>query len=203
MSEENVCVVDDDESVRESLSELLDAAGYRVESFPSAAQFLASQAIGVCACLITDVRMPDMDGIALQEELVRRGESFPVIVMTGHGDVPLAVRAMRAGATDFIEKPFKQETLLTSVSQALSSGRQKSVPVDPKTIERLESLTAREREIMDLMVYGHPNKVIAQKLEISFRTVEVHRGRVLAKMGTENVAELVRMVLSGVPERRL
>lgn len=203
MPDQIICIVDDDENVRESLGELLDAAGYQVESFASAGQFLAGGTIRSCACLITDVRMPDMDGIALQEELARQGGRFPVIVMTGHGDVPLAVRAMRAGATDFIEKPFQQETLLTSVRQALAGGQKKSATMDPKIAQRIESLTAREKEIMDLMVHGHPNKVIAQKLDISFRTVEVHRGRVLAKMGTENVAELVRMVLSGGAETRL
>lgn len=201
MSEQTICVVDDDESVRESLGELLDAAGYNVQSFPSATHFLSSGALGSCSCLVTDVRMPDLDGIALQEELARRNIAFPVIVITGHADVPLAVRAMRAGATDFIEKPFKHETLLASVRQALASGARKPAATDPKVAESLASLTAREREVMDLMVHGHPNKVIAQKLNISFRTVEVHRSRILAKMGAENVAELVRVVLSGAPDR--
>lgn len=196
MSEQTICIVDDDENVRESLGELLDAAGYAVHSFSSAEQFLADGALGSCSCLVTDVRMPHMDGIALQEELARRAVGFPVIVMTGHADVPLAVRAMRAGATDFIEKPFKPDTLLSTVRQALASGSRTSAPVDPKVAQRMAELTAREREVMDLMVHGHPNKVIAQKLDISFRTVEVHRSRVLAKMETENVAELVRLVLS-------
>ncbi|HEY8948716.1 MAG TPA: response regulator [Rhizomicrobium sp.] len=193
---EQICIVDDDENVRESLGELLDAAGYTVHSFSSAEQFLASSMPASCSCLVTDVRMPDMDGIALQEELARRGVRFPVIVITGHADVPLAVRAMRAGATDFIEKPFKPDTLLSAVRQALASGSRANTPVDPKVAQRMAELTAREREVMDLMVHGHPNKVIAQKLDISFRTVEVHRSRILAKMGTENVAELVRLVLS-------
>lgn len=197
MPEQTICVVDDDENVRESLGELLDAAGYAVHSFSSAEQFLADSALGSCSCLVTDVRMPDMDGIALQEELARRGVRFPVIVMTGHADVPLAVRAMRAGATDFIEKPFKPDTLLSAVRQALISGPRTSASVDPKLAQRMAELTAREREVMDLMVHGHPNKVIAQKLDISFRTVEVHRSRILAKMEAENVAELVRLVLSG------
>jgi len=197
MSAQTICVVDDDESVRDSLGELLDAAGYTVECFPSAEKFLASGTLDSCACLITDVRMPNMDGIGLQEELARRSVRFPVIVMTGHADVPLAVRAMRAGATDFIEKPFKPEALLAAVRQALVSGSKAGTPRDPRVAERIAGLTAREREVMELMVHGHPNKVIAQKLDISFRTVEVHRSRILAKMGAENVAELVRLVLSG------
>lgn len=201
MSEQTICIVDDDESVRESLGELLDAAGYSVQSFASAKQFLAGSAPSTCSCLVTDVRMPDMDGIALQEELAHRKTGFPVIVMTGHADVPLAVRAMRAGATDFIEKPFKPETLLMSVRQALISGARTQGPENPEIAERFGGLTAREREVMDLMVHGHPNKVIAQKLDISFRTVEVHRSRILAKMGAENVAELVRLVLSA-PQHR-
>lgn len=196
MSQQMIAIVDDDENVRESLGELLDAAGYTVHSFPSAQQFLASGALEPYSCLVTDVRMPDMDGIALQEELTRRGVRFPVIVITGHADVPLAVRAMRAGATDFIEKPFKPDTLLSAVQHALASGSRTSAPVDPKVAQRMAELTAREREVMDLMVHGHPNKVIAQKLDISFRTVEVHRSRILAKMEAENVAELVRLVLS-------
>jgi two-component system response regulator FixJ len=195
-----ICIVDDDESVRESLSELLDAAGYGVESFASATRFLASDMLNRCACLVTDVRMPEMDGLALQEELVRRGKRFPVIVITGHGDVPLAVRAMRAGAADFIEKPFKHESLLDSIERALEAGLKVSAP-DPDAQRHMEELTAREREVMDLMLLGHANKVIAQELEISFRTVEVHRTRVLSKMQVKNVAELVRLVVPLMPPR--
>jgi two-component system response regulator FixJ len=202
MPAQKICIVDDDESVRESLGELLDAADYAVECFASAGQFLASEALASCSCLVTDVRMPEMDGIALQEELAHRGVAFPVIVMTGHADVPLAVRAMRAGATDFIEKPFKHEALLSAIRQALASGPKGKAAIDPKIAQRMAELTARERDVMDLMVHGHPNKVIAQKLDISFRTVEVHRSRVLAKMEAENVAALVRMVLSGAAQDR-
>lgn len=194
MSEKLICIVDDDESVRESLGELLDAMSYRVESFGSAVRFLASDVLARCACLITDIRMPDMDGLALQEELVRRGHRFPVIVITGHGDVPLAVRAMRAGASDFIEKPFNHEILLASVGRALEAGPTAFFARDPAVQKRMADLTTREREVMDLMVLGHPNKVIAQELDISFRTVEVHRTRVLSKMQAKNVAELVRLV---------
>jgi two-component system response regulator FixJ len=199
MSGKLICIVDDDESVRESLGELLDAAGYTVESFDSAARFLSSDAQARCACLVTDIRMPEMDGLALQEELVRLGCRFPMIIITGHGDVPLAVRAMRAGAADFIEKPFNHETLLASVKRALEMPPDKSTAADPAVEARMACLTAREREVMDLMVLGHPNKVIAQQLDISFRTVEVHRTRVLAKMEVRNVAELVRLVAAQLP----
>ena len=199
MAEKLVCIVDDDESVRESLGELLDAAGYAVESFASAVRFLASEAPRRCACLVTDVRMPEMDGLALQEELVRRGQKFPVIVITGHGDVPLAVRAMRAGARDFIEKPFNHQHLLASIKQALEAPAEMAAAPAPVVQERMAELTAREREVMDLMVLGHPNKVIAKALDISFRTVEVHRTRILSKMQVRNVAELVRLVAAHLP----
>ncbi|HWA30157.1 MAG TPA: response regulator [Rhizomicrobium sp.] len=193
MSEQTVCIIDDDAGVRESLHELLDAAGYRPEVFARAADFLASETLSRCACLITDIRMPEMDGLALQEELNRKQHRLPVIVITGHGDVPLAVRAMKAGASDFIEKPFKHETLLAAVERALAP--MPPVALDASVTRRIGSLTEREREVLDLMVLGHPNKMIAQKLDISFRTVEVHRARVLAKMQAANVAELVRLMM--------
>jgi two-component system response regulator FixJ len=199
MSGKLVCIVDDDESVRESLGELLDAAGYKVEGFASAMHFLASETLNGCACLVTDVRMPEMDGLALQEELVHRNHRFPVIVITGHGDVPLAVRAMRAGAADFIEKPFSPETMLSSIQHALEGRHAMSPAPDPEVQKRMQDLTAREREVMDLMVLGHPNKVIGQELDISFRTVEVHRTRDLSKMQVKNVAELVRLVGAYLP----
>ena len=202
MSGKLVCIVDDDESVRESLAELLDAAGYSVETFDSAPAFLSGDMQARCACLITDIRMPEMDGLALQEELIRRGCCFPMIIITGHGDVPLAVRAMRAGAADFIEKPFHHESLLASVKRALEALPGKAAAVDPAVAEHMTDLTARERDVMDLMVLGHSNKVIAQQLDISFRTVEVHRTRVLAKMQAKNVAELVRLVMAQLPPFR-
>jgi two-component system response regulator FixJ len=125
-----------------------------------------------------------------------------MIIITGHGDVPLAVRAMRAGAADFIEKPFHHESLLASVKRALEALPGKAAAVDPAVAEHMTDLTARERDVMDLMVLGHSNKVIAQQLDISFRTVEVHRTRVLAKMQAKNVAELVRLVMAQLPPFR-
>jgi len=191
-----ICVVDDDESVLESLRELLDAAGYETSCFSSAPQFLASDIHSICDCLISDVRMPEMDGLVLQEELVRREFRFPMIIITGHGDVPLAVRAMRSGASDFIEKPFRHETLLASVERALEP-TVRLRDANKIVAQRTAALTDRERDVMALLVLGDANKVIAQKLDISFRTVEVHRSRVLAKMQVNNIAELVRLVLAG------
>ncbi|HTQ14208.1 MAG TPA: response regulator FixJ [Rhizomicrobium sp.] len=192
-----ICVVDDDESVRESLQELLESADYSVEVFGSAMRFLASDTLARCACLVVDIRMPEMDGLELQEELGRRKFRFPVIIITGHGDVPLAVRAMKAGARDFLEKPFNEDTLLDSIRRALEAPLAgPAAAPDPAIAERMAQLTERERQVLHLLVIGHPNKVIAQKLDISFRTVEIHRARVFAKMRAGSVAELVRMVLA-------
>lgn len=196
--EATVFVVDDDEAVRESLSALLDASGLRVKAFESAAAFLAGDLPQQKACLITDIRMPDMDGLELQIELKRRGSRLPVIVITGHGDVPLAVRAMKAGAIEFLEKPYDDQTLLDSLRLALNqagnqSGDQQTAA---RVQEKLATLTPREREVFDLVVMGKLNKVIAYELSISSRTVEIHRGRLMHKMGARNLADLVRMGLA-------
>jgi FixJ family two-component response regulator len=197
-----ICIVDDDDSVRDSLRELLESSRYAVEDYNSALRFLASDAALRCQCLIADVRMPEMDGLALQRELARRGHRLPVVVVTGHGDIPLAVRAMKAGAAEFLEKPFKDDVLLASVRAALEIGASPA-RVSPATAiveERMKALTERERQVLDLLILGHANKVVAQKLSISFRTVEIHRSRVLAKMEARSVAELVRLVLAVRPE---
>ncbi len=202
MTKPLICIVDDDNSVRDSLRELLESSGYAVEDYNSAIRFLASDAVQRCQCLIADVRMPEMDGMALQRELSRRGHKLPIIVVTGHGDVPLAVRALKAGAADFLEKPFNDEALLASIHSAIEIAE--SAPktgADAAVIaERMNTLTEREREVLDLLVLGHANKVIAQKLAISFRTVEIHRARVLSKMEARSVAELVRLVLAVRPD---
>jgi two-component system response regulator FixJ len=196
--EATVFVVDDDEAVRESLSALLDASGFRVKSYQSAAAFLANDQPLQKACLITDIRMPDMDGLELQIELKRRGSSLPVIVITGHGDVPLAVKAMKAGAVEFLEKPYDDQTLLDSLRLALSqAGNQSGEEQTAAGVrEKLATLTPREREVFDLVVVGKLNKVIAYELSISPRTVEIHRGRLMHKMGARNLADLVRMGLA-------
>lgn len=199
MAETNtICVVDDDSAIRDALGILLRMSGYQVESYESAVAFLKTEAHKTCACLIADVRMPDMDGLELQKELARLGSELPVIIMTGHGDVPLAVRAMKAGAIDFLEKPFEGDALLSSINIALAARAQKKTS-DGKTDDtraRIETLTPREKEVLDQLVDGHQNKMIAYHLDISPRTVEVYRARVMEKMGARTIAELVRMTLS-------
>jgi len=191
-----VCIVDDDDAVRDALSLLVESAGYEVESFETAVAALASFREHLPACIITDVRMPEMDGLEFQKKLVEDRIPVPVIVITGHGDVPLAVRAMKAGAADFIEKPFTDEAILSSIRQSLEPN--KGV-VDSAVLELLETLTEREREVLGLLIFGHQNKVIAHRLDISPRTVEIHRARVMEKMKVRSLPELVRTAIqSGI-----
>jgi two-component system response regulator FixJ len=187
-----VFIVDDDEAVRDSLELLLEAADHSVQAFEAAADALAACRTRAPACIVTDVRMPEMDGLEFQEKLTAAGIHVPVIVMTGHADVPLAVRAMKAGAVDFIEKPFGDEAILASIEGAL---KRKPRVVDQALVERLESLTPREREVLELLVIGHPNKVIAHRLDISPRTVEIHRAHVMDKMKARSLPELVRTAM--------
>jgi two-component system response regulator FixJ len=187
-----VYIVDDDEAVRDSLALLLESAGHLVEAFEAAAEALASCRTRLPACIVTDVRMPEMDGLEFQERLAGAGIDVPVIVMTGHADVPLAVRAMKAGAVDFIEKPFSDDAIIASIETAL---KRPSRAADPAIMERVESLTPREREVMELLVVGHPNKVIAHRLDISPRTVEIHRAHVMEKMKAKSLPELVRTAM--------
>jgi two-component system, LuxR family, response regulator FixJ len=187
-----VYVVDDDDAVRDSLTLLLESAGFGVEPFESAHDALSRCHERKPACVLTDVRMPGMDGLQFQEKLAEDRIDVPVIVMTGHGDVPLAVRAMKAGAADFIEKPFADDVILDSLRSAIDNRRQ---AIDPELIAHLESLTSREREVLGLLVAGHPNKVIAYRLDISPRTVEIHRARVMEKMHARSLPELVRMAI--------
>lgn len=194
---ETVFVVDDDDAVRESLRALLEAAAFHVDDFGSAAAFLDAYKPPRPGCLVADIRMPDMDGLGLQEELARRHIALPVIVITGHGDVPLAVRAMKAGAVDFIEKPFDENLLLDSVERALESGRRlkSHASFSQMVIDRAGGLTRRERQVLEHLIAGQPNKVIAYELDISPRTVEVHRANLMEKMQARNLSELVRMAL--------
>ena len=193
-----IFIVDDDEAVRGSLEALLESHGFGVEVFDSADAFLRSEALTRTGCLIADIRLPGMDGLALQEELVRRGTRLQVIVVTGFGDVPLAVRAMKSGAIDFLEKPYDEGVLLSAVRRALEAARAASQAADAahEVEVRFASLTERERQVLDLLAAGRPNKVIAYELDISPRTVEIHRARVMEKMGARNLAELVRMVVA-------
>jgi len=197
LQEETVFVVDDDPDVRDSLASLLASANFRVETFDSAHAFLAGNLHGRAGCLVADVRMPDMDGLELQEELGRRRSKLPVIIITGHGDVPLAVRAMKAGAVDFLEKPFEEERLLASIRRAFAAGS--AAQSQAKAVEavsaRIAQLTGREREVLSLVVAGRANKEIARALNISPRTVEIHRAHVMEKMEADSLAELVRLTM--------
>ncbi|NIJ16350.1 response regulator FixJ [Sphingobium vermicomposti] len=196
VSEAIVYVIDDDDGARHSLEFLLDCAGIRVRSFASADTFLASSPPLSGACIVTDVRMPGRSGIELVEELRRRGANVPVIVITGHADVPLAVQAMHAGVADFIEKPFDDEVMLSSIRKALirQAGDVQAQAEKQSIIDRIASLSPRELEVMEGLVAGHANKAIAFDLEISARTVEVYRANVMMKMQVKTLSELVRMV---------
>ncbi len=187
-----VFIVDDDEAVRDSLELLLESAGHAVKAFEAAADALESCRARLPACIVTDVRMPEMDGLEFQEKLAASGIQVPVIVMTGHADVPLAVRAMKAGAVDFIEKPFGDDVLLSAIESAM---KRRAHAVDSTLAIRLESLTPREREVLELLVVGHPNKVIEHRLDISPRTVEIHRAHVMEKMKAKSLPELVRSAM--------
>ncbi len=195
MPDTPIFVVDDAEDVRDSLAILLETAGYPVRTFASALEFLDVVQPSWRGCVVADVRMPGMSGIELQKEIALRGLRLPVVIITAHADVAMAVAALKAGAVDFIEKPFRDEILLASIRSALimrddEIGR----PGGPSVSSRLSSLSTREREVMLLLVAGHPNKVVADRLGISPRTVEVHRAHVMEKTGARTLADLVRMV---------
>jgi two-component system, LuxR family, response regulator FixJ len=200
MSEAVVHVVDDDESARESLAFLLEAADFEVVSHASALALLDALPLDGAGCVITDMRMPDMTGLELVRELNARASRVPVIMITGHGDIPLAVEAMRAGVADFIEKPFAEARILDALARALEAGPPPaaSQASDEATVvrQRLETLSERERQVLDGVVDGQPNKVIARDLGISPRTVEIYRAKLMAKMHADNLAALVRMTLS-------
>ncbi|MCB1750057.1 MAG: response regulator transcription factor [Gammaproteobacteria bacterium] len=191
-----VFVVDDDAAVRQSLSLLMRSMGLPVEPFESAQDFLARARPSQPGCLVLDIRMPGMSGLELQEELSRLGFTLPVIFITGHGDVAMAVRAMKTGAVDFIEKPFSDQVLLERVNQALELDRAtRDARAEIADIERrLAQLSPREREVMSRIVAGQANKVIAIELGLSERTVEIHRAKVMSKTGARSLAELVSMV---------
>ena len=193
-----VYVVDDDDAVRESLAALLEAKSYTVRTFALARDFLGAAPTLRPGCLVTDVRMPEMDGFELQRRLSERAFNFPLIVITGHGDVPLAVRAMKVGAVDFIEKPFAAEAILASVEAALARLARTGAddPLAAAAASRLALLSPREREVLQGLLSGLPNKSIAYDLAISPRTVEIHRARVMDKMGARSLSELIRMSLA-------
>ena len=202
MANENVVhLIDDDDDARESLAFLLGTADVEVHTYDSAVAFLKALPQATTGCIITDVRMPEIDGMELLRRLNEKGSSLPVIVMTGHGDVPLAVEAMKLGAVDFLEKPFDDEALLGAVRMALTRNRadseQELRKVEVK--ERLASLSPREQQVLDGLIAGHPNKTIAFDLGISARTVEVYRANLMTKMQAHSLSELVRMALLANP----
>jgi two-component system, LuxR family, response regulator FixJ len=192
-----VHVIDDDEAVRDSLAFLLETADLAVRTYESAVQFLDQLADAEAGCIITDVRMPEMTGLELIRELNRRGAALPVIVITGHGDVPLAVEAMRGGVVDFIEKPFSDEVILAALHAALDRSRDRSHQAAERVVivERLASLSMRERQVLGGLVAGQANKVVALALGISPRTVEVYRANLMTKMHASSLSELVRLAL--------
>jgi len=194
----DVFVVDDDASIRESLRFMLEGAGHRVECYASGRAFLAAHKETGRGCVVTDVRMPDMSGLELQAELRRRGSPLVVIVMTGNADVPMAVQAMKAGAAEFVEKPFDGDAMLEAIARALAHAPTGAAApaAAPEGAERLQRLTPRERDLLEPLVQGQPHKVIAHALGISPRTVEVHRARIMQKLGARNHADLIRVLLA-------
>lgn len=199
-----VHVVDDDEAVRDSLRFLLDAAGLAVRTHASAEALLSAEPT-VPGCVLTDVRMPSMDGLELLRRLRAAAIAVPVLVMTGHADVPMAIRAMKAGALDFLEKPFSDDALVAAVRAALDESRRTAGTraQTEKASARIAGLTPREREVFDLLVEGLPTKAIAKALGASPRTIEVHRARVMEKLGARSLPELVRLALATRGEPRL
>jgi len=201
-----VHIVDDDEAVRRSLAFMLGSAGLAVRVYDSAHAFLDGFEAVQCGCVITDIRMPDMSGIELLQRIRERTPFFPTIVITGHGDVPLAVEAMKAGAIDFIEKPLDEEAILNAVKAAIEKTAEEDLDGDLAAVTaRLASLSERERQVLEGLVAGHPNKTIAHELGISPRTVEVYRANLMTKMEAKSLSDLIRMAILAhvpVPNRR-
>jgi FixJ family two-component response regulator len=193
-----VFIVDDDEAVRNSLRLLVKSIGLTASVLGSGQDFLATYDAMQPGCLVLDVRMPGMSGLELQQQLNLRGAVIPVIFITGHGDIPMAVEAMQQGAFDFLQKPFRDQDLIDRIQRALQTDHTTRAGLDERSRirERLDSLTPREREVLALVTSGKPNKVMAADLGLSQRTVEIHRARVMEKMGASSVAQLVRMVLN-------
>jgi len=192
-----IFVVDDDEGVRNSLRFLLRSVGLETRALASASEFLETYKPDQPGCLVLDVRMPGMSGLELQQQLNLRGAVIPVIFITGHGDIPMAVEAMQHGAFDFLQKPFRDQDLIDRIQRALErdAHNRAALAQHARIRERFESLTPREREVLSLMARGKPNKVMAAELGVSQRTVEIHRARVMEKSGAASLAQLVRMVM--------
>ena len=192
-----VMVVDDDSGVRNAMRFLLKSVGLESALYASAQEFLAAYQPAQPGCLVLDIRMPGMSGLDLQEQLNLRGAVIPVIFMSGHGDIPMAVEAMQHGAFDFLQKPFRDQDLLDRIQRAIvrDAEQRQTLGETARIKAHVASLTAREREVLDLMTQGKQNKAIAQDLGVSPRTIEIHRARVMEKMNAQSVAQLVRMML--------
>lgn len=200
-SKEHVFVVDDDVDVLESVTMLLRTEGWSVRAYQEPVQFLETVTPEDAGCLVLDVRLPGMDGLALQAALQERGIEMPIVFISGHGDIPMAIQAVQAGALDFLEKPFSDDALIERVQAALDADRERRDKAAGRDAieQRLKELTDREREVMEKILLGHLNKVIAYDLGLSVRTVEVHRARILEKLQVRNAQEMVRQVLSSRP----
>lgn len=193
-----IYVVDDDDGMRRALDTLLSTVGYKTAVYSGPTEFLAKFKVDAPGCLVLDIRMPDMSGLEVQQQLNRMGSMMPVIFITGHGDVPMAVQAMKEGAFEFIQKPFRDQDLLDRINHALRQDAENrgTVARRAEVQNRLETLTPRERQVMDMVVDGAANKVIAIDLSLSERTVEIHRAKVMEKMGARSVAHLVKLQLT-------
>ena len=193
--EKTVYVVDDDEAIRRFLRGLIPSVGLRVETYATAQEFLDAYQAGSPGCLLLDIRMPDISGLELQAELKRRGIDLPVIILTGHGDVRVAVHAMKAGAVDFVEKPFNNDLLLHGIQKAIADSLRSGVTRvrRQEILQRRDTLTTREREVLGMVVAGETNKGVARHLGISEKTVEIHRAKVMEKMQAKSLADLVKI----------
>jgi FixJ family two-component response regulator len=193
-----VFIVDDDDAVRESLGFLMKSIGIESRGFSSATEFLEFYDDEIVGCLVLDIRMPGMSGLELQDRLNEINAILPIIFITGHGDVPMAVEALKKGALDFIQKPFRDQDLIDRINHALDQDHDSRSILSQKReiLDRIDELTSREKEVMDLVVQGSPNKIIAADLDVSQRTVEIHRSRVMEKMQARSLAQLVRMTIT-------
>jgi two-component system response regulator DctR len=198
MTEPTVFIVDDDEAFRDSVKELVSSVGLATEAFDSAMAFLSAHDPARAGCLVLDVRMAHMSGIALQSKLKSMGGRIPIVFVSGHGDIQTAVGAIKDGAVDFVQKPYHEQQLLDAINEALRRDAVQRAPssASPALAERIAALTTREREIMELALKGLPSKVIARELAISYRTVEQHRSRLLEKLGVGSITELMRLTLT-------
>ncbi len=197
-----IYIIEDDDAVRDSLQMMLESIGREVVAFANADSFLEAYSQDMAGCIVLDIRMPGMNGMELQRKLNEINSILPIIFVTGHGDVPMAVEAMQQGAVDFVQKPYREQELLDKISQAMALDEENRSSLQQRQVilESLQELTPREMDVMKLMVEGKANKVIAIDLDISQRTVEIHRARVMEKLNANSLAHLVRMYLTVEPE---